>query len=323
MRICFRSSLFSCIFLFLAVNPAGISAERFPELLIGPDEPMPLDVPNGTFVRSAEDFILCADSDFKIPGPAGSRWNAETDGRSYSNVARFNNETISEFLNSEQNKKSALSALARMEAGLASDPQFFSFLYNAGRFAYLAGDYKKSIDYYDRARGLMPRSPSISLNLARVFSELKQNRTVIAYGKAAMLSDPVGMEPVMFLANYHMDRGSPSHARIFIDDAFRRWPDHINTKILKARLLALEGRKLQAIHMLESLEVREIDGTFRTGYDISYHKILADLYFEKKAYDQCRDQLDALLSRPQKLVLLKTTVSEIKRYRDRAAKLAR
>lgn len=308
----------------LAQNGLKAESPRFPDLLIPEDgSPMPgVSTPEGTFIRTKQDFILCTGKDFQGPGPAGTT-PVEWQGNTENNIARFNNDTVDELLRDISDKKNRQLALERFEAGLKSDPQFYPFLYNAARMQLLLRNFEQSISLFQRLSGLIPNDPGPYLNIAKACEELQDHRCVMHYYRKAHTKAPLRPDALYALGIYSLETGRRPQAEIYLKKGLKSFPDNSKMKIGMARLMLASGDRLRAQVLLESVPTETLGGDRRKDYDLSLHYYLADIYRESRDYVRALEQINILLANPDDPFFLENNKSKLQKEKEVLERLAK
>jgi eukaryotic-like serine/threonine-protein kinase len=149
--------------------------------------------------------------------------------------------------------KQAEEALLR---SLERAPNEFAYS-NLGSIAFTAGDYRKAIDYYSKARDLSPKNHKYWRNIGDSYAQLGNRAQVIAnYGKAAeLLSEALRLNPKrgvdwMDLAFYHAKLGDREEAEGDLSKAESLGASDLYSQFKKAQVLALFGRKDEALRLV-------------------------------------------------------------------------
>ncbi|MBU42806.1 MAG: hypothetical protein CMN76_06275 [Spirochaetaceae bacterium] len=313
------------VFALIFMVPLGAqSPESFPDLLL-PENGSPLPgnpTPEGTFLRNAQDFLVCAGKDFQGPGPEGSS-PIEWQGNTFNSVARFNNETIQEFIRDPSNDENQSLALERFEAGLKADPQFYPFLYNSARLNLLQRDFEEAIRLFERASGLIPDDPGPYLNIGKACEELQEHRCVVHYYKKAHEKAPLRPDAIYALGIYYLETDRRPQAEIYLKQGLRDFPADSRMKIGMARLHLQSGDRLRARVLLESIPTESLTGERRQDYDLSLHYYLAKIYRDSRDYRRALEQLNILLANPSAPFFLENSRKDLEKQREVLQRLAK
>jgi tetratricopeptide (TPR) repeat protein len=131
-----------------------------------------------------------------------------------------------------------------------------------GNLAFEAADYKKALEYYEKARYLRPRNDIIWRNIGDCYAMLgDQAKVTESYDRAAeYLADSLKTNPLrgaawMTLAFYEAKLGRRSEAEGAMKQAEARGASDVQSQFKKAQVLALIGRKDEAVRLtLECLD---------------------------------------------------------------------
>ncbi|MCB1170144.1 MAG: tetratricopeptide repeat protein [Leptospiraceae bacterium] len=299
--------------------------ESFPDLLLPEDgSPVPgRPTPEGTFIRNAQDFLLCSGKDFEGAGPPGSFSAIRWQGNSFDDVASFNNETIAELLKDPSNAKNRAVARDRFEAAVQADPQFYPFLYNLARLHLLLRDFEESIRLFQKAASLIPDDPGPYMNIARACEELQEHRCVISYYKKAHSKAPLRPDAIFALGIYYLETDRRPQAEIYIKQGYRDFPDDSRMKIALARLLLQKGDRLRARVLLESIPTQTMSGEQRKDYDLSLHYYLAEIYRDSRNYVAALQEMNILLANPSASFFLEHNRKDLEKQKQVLERLAR
>jgi tetratricopeptide (TPR) repeat protein len=152
-------------------------------------------------------------------------------------------------------KSEAQDALRR---SLDRAPNELAYL-NLGSMAFERGDYRTALQYYLKARDLMPRKDETWRNIADCYSMLQDGkRATESYGKAAaILSDALRINPQqgaawMTLAFYEAKLGRRTQALADLKTAEERGAADVESQFTKAQVLAVLGEKERALQLVLS-----------------------------------------------------------------------
>lgn len=307
-----------------ATQLSGQTVESFPDLLL-PEDGTPLPgrpTPEGTFIRNKQDLILCTGKDFQAPAPDGTFSSIQWNGNTFDNVADFNNETVEELLMDPSSRKNQKQALERFEAGLTADPQFYAFLYNAGRVQYLLRDFDEAFRLFEKASGLIPDDPGPYMNLARICEEQQDHRCVVGYYKKAHSKAPLRPDAIYALGIYYLETDRRPQAEIYIKRGFKDFPEDSRMKIAMARLHLQAGDRLRARVLLESIPTQTMTGERRKDYDLSLHYYLANIYRESRNYGRALEQINILLENPSDAFFLEYKRDDLEKQKEVLQRLA-
>jgi tetratricopeptide (TPR) repeat protein len=142
---------------------------------------------------------------------------------------------------------------------------------NLGAIAFAAGNYRKALDYYTKARDLRPGRDSTWRNIADCYAMLgdteRQNES---YRKATeMVSDALRLNPNpgsswMNLAFYQAKLGLVDNAEVSLQQAKSHGAGDMQSQFKHAQVLALLGKKEEALRqvldcMSKGLSPAEVD----------------------------------------------------------------
>lgn len=257
-----------------------------PPLLIDPLDTFPdpgqrNQMPSATMIQIQSDFIMTRGPTLQDPPPVGQFSDIDWNGEIHENAGLFNNETIEKLFaaineNSEPREDALETALSRFEAGLAADPVFFPFLYNAGRIAYYLEKCDAALRYFNRAEGLIPRFYGSAMNQALCFERQNQNQFVIqSYRRAAGLN-PFRSEARTRLGRYYLSKNDLYNAELHFSFVEQKDPENQNPSIYRAEYHWNQGNIVEARQWLESVRFLNSDGSYRRDYDPIFHAVYAD-----------------------------------------------
>ena len=126
-----------------------------------------------------------------------------------------------------------------------------------GEIAYTARDYRKALDYFQRARDLSPNQHEMWRGIGDCYFMLKKPaETKQSYRKAAeLLTSDLAVNPAsrlswMTLAYYAAKLNDRSKALQYSAEASRRGAVDLESQLLQAQILALFGEKKKAIDLI-------------------------------------------------------------------------
>jgi tetratricopeptide (TPR) repeat protein len=128
---------------------------------------------------------------------------------------------------------------------------------NLGTLAFSAGDYRKALNYYEKARDLRPRNDVTWRNIADCYAMLGEPaRVKESFSKAAEIaSDVVRTNPTrsttwMNLAFYEAKLGHAAQAETALRTAEARGSSDLPSQFKRVQVLALLGRREDAFQLL-------------------------------------------------------------------------
>ena len=128
---------------------------------------------------------------------------------------------------------------------------------NLGSMAFAAGDYKKALDYYGKARDLRPMRDTTWRNIGDCYAMLGNAAQVkVSYRKAAdLLGGSLAINPKpgaswMSLAFYQAKLGLRAEAEKSLQNAELRGASDVRAQFKKAQVLALLGKKDEALQQV-------------------------------------------------------------------------
>ena len=326
-----RLSVLGCAWL-LVTGPNSDAAAETADVqysdpwLATPVEILPGDaVPRGTIGRDlARDFLICTGPDFSPAAPPPGAFAPITwDGRTITDVAEFNNTTVQSLERAGLDQRSEFErALARFEAGLAADPQFLPFLYNAGRVAMILGDFERSARYFERARAQLPDFAGVHKNLGLVYAlspGRREDQAALASLRKAAALNPFERDAYIALGDVYLAWGDSRRAGEYYAAVARELPESINAKIGLARIAMSERRWTDARRILESASVTYPGGVVRRNVNRAVFYYLALTYRELGAWPQAVTQFDRMLEYPEDALFLAISYVALKRLRDQTA----
>ena len=292
------------------------SSEFSDQWLVMPLEILPDDqVPGGTFARAERDLLLCTGPRF-LPGAAPL------------DVAEQNNAAVRRLQAAGLDQRAEWEAvLTVFEAGLADDPQFLPFLYNAGRVAFWLGRRETAVAYFERARNLLPEFAGIHVNLGRLYAsgrpgEREVHAALASLRNAARLN-PFERSAWLALGDVYAERGDHRRAREYYNAVLRDIPDSIPAQVALARLALHAEEYNQARRILERTKLDYPGGRTR---DASAHAALYYLglaYRALGAHAQAVRAFDRVLAVPNDALFIWISYDALQRLRDQSAATSR
>ncbi|MEQ9363323.1 MAG: tetratricopeptide repeat protein [Leptospirales bacterium] len=322
-----------------AVAPPAAGQEFSDQRLVQPLEILPGDrIPPGTIARGERDFLICTGPDF-FPLPATEAAGGETggetsfseiqwDGRTVTNTAAFNNATVESIKRAGLDDRALFeTALARFEAGLAADPQFLPFLYNAGRVAFILGDLSRAGRYFERARNHLPVFAGSYQNLGFVYAagrpgEREEQAALASFRRAAELN-PFEREAWIALGDTYLSWDQAARAREYYVAVLKEIPASIDAKIGLARIAMAERNWNAARRLLESAALTYPGRIARRNINRSAHYYLGLVYRELGAHGEAVKSFDRMLAFPGDTLFLSISYRALKRLRDQSAATSR
>ena len=126
-----------------------------------------------------------------------------------------------------------------------------------GNLDFAAGEYRKALDSYVKARDLRPRNDVTWRNLGDCYAMLGDRARVLeSYREAASLlaealrTNPLRGSQWMTLAFYQAKLGRRDEAEAALKEAESRGATDLQSQFKKAQVLALEGRKDEALRLV-------------------------------------------------------------------------
>ncbi|MCR9142429.1 MAG: tetratricopeptide repeat protein [bacterium] len=296
--------------------------------LVEPLEILPGDeVPAGTIARVERDFLICTGPDFFPVGTVGDG-TAPGEDATIVDTAAFNNATIESIRRAGLDDREVfVAALQRFEAGLAADPQFLPYLYNAGRIAFQLGDREKAARYFERARGLLPEFAGIHQNLGFVYAAgrpgEREEQAAIASFRRAAASNPFERAAWIALGDTYLEWERPDRAREYYAAVLKEIPASVDAKIGLARIAMGEGRWNDARRLLESAALTYPGDIARRNINRSAHYYLGLVYRKIGAHSEAVQSFDTMLSYPRDALFLRISYRALERLRDQSAATSR
>jgi tetratricopeptide (TPR) repeat protein len=143
-----------------------------------------------------------------------------------------------------------------LRKSLELGPSEFTYS-NLGSIAFAAGDYRRALDYYTKARDLRPTRDTTWRNIGDCYSMLGDAaRVTESYRKAAeLLGESLRINPKpgaswMSLAFYKAKLGLRSEADEAVRNAEARGASDVHSQFKKAQVLALLGEKEEALRQV-------------------------------------------------------------------------
>lgn len=296
----------------------GERKEHFPDVIVEPLEILPSDrIPNGTFVRSERDFILCRGERFQGKPPAGKGTRIRWEKKVFDNAGLWNNDVIDELgrIGSYEPERLEL-ALRKFMAGLQDDPLFFPFLYNTGRIYLLMNRPRLAVRYLEKAGAEVPPFFGVNMNLGFAYARMNEEQNAVRNFRLAAKKNPFDLRPFIALGNFYLESGSPVKAGYYFRQVLKRNPEHSNALLGIARLYMKRKDYVRARILMKNIPTENLDGTPRRDYDRSLHYYLALLATELRDYQDAVSEFDRLLSFQDDPFFLKRSVREISRRRE-------
>jgi len=142
---------------------------------------------------------------------------------------------------------------------------------NLGTIAFSDGDYRKALQYYEKAKEINPASDVLWRNIGDCYSMLDMpERVKESYAKAAeIVSDTLRINPNrgpswLSLAFYEAKLAHRTQSETALHEAEQRGVTNLQSQFKEAQVLALLGEKERAVDLLieclkKGLSVKEID----------------------------------------------------------------
>ncbi|MBZ5578362.1 MAG: protein kinase [Acidobacteriia bacterium] len=147
-------------------------------------------------------------------------------------------------------------AISAFQQSLRAAPNELAYL-NLGNLSFEDRDYRKALDYYDKARDANPRSHETFRNIGDCYDVLgNRSRMVESYSRAAELlagqlqANPRRGSDWMTLAFYEAKAGRRERAEADIRAAEERGATDVPSQFLKAQTAAVLGRKEEALRLV-------------------------------------------------------------------------
>lgn len=281
---------------------AGVAVSD--QWLVQPLEILPGDqLPNRTFARTRRDFVVCR----------GTKFQPFDSGTALDETARRNNTAVASLYKAGRDQRPLLeAAMAEFEAGLQSDPQFFAFVYNAGRVALILEDRARAIAYFERARRLLPEFAGVHINLGRAYAlgppGVRQEQAALTALRAGARSNPLDRGATLALAAVYLDWNYTARAKELYGNVLRELPNSIAARLGLARVAVRASDWNTARRLLEAARLRQspagsgavgeiggADGISRREISRAVDYELALVYEELGAYDRAARRLERAL----------------------------
>ncbi len=147
-------------------------------------------------------------------------------------------------------------AAAAFSRSLEQAPNELAYA-NLGNLAFQARDYRKSLDYYTKARDIKPRNDVNWRNLGDCYAMLGDAaHSIESYSKAAeLVSEALRTNPTrgaswMNLAFYEAKLGHAPQAEAALHNAEARGASELQAQFKRVQILALLGKKAEALRLL-------------------------------------------------------------------------
>lgn len=318
-----RALLFVVCFLWLL--PESSLAQSFPDL---PAEN--LDTSDnaiaGTFSTSRFDFVVCKGQRFSEETPPG-RPEDRIEGLS---AGDYNNAVVAQVLRdidstdagSAARRRALDASLEKFRRGLKADPQFFPFLYNAGRILLLQNLPEQGLHYLALARARLPEFSLIYLHIGRAHARLGDGISAAENFRTAYKKNPFSPSALLSLSEYYLDTGAYPQAADAYQRVLKQFPQNATALIGLGRLHMRKNEPLRARQYFEAVETDTVDGQERNDYDRSLHFYLAEVLTALKDYREAVRHYDRLLGHPEDPFFLEQSLVLLKKRRDATARLA-
>lgn len=295
--------------------------EVFADLLLTENDPLPFDARRGkgAFARVDGDWIICQSSVAGSDPPAGHRFHVVFAGRTYDDIARFNNEAVDLALRAPKEPASITEAEKMLRAGYAEDPHFFAFNYNLSRLLRLRRAFDESLLFAERAAAMLPGDSHLDMILAALYERRREDIAAQQHYRLAARKNPFSPLPLLELANFYRRTNRESLA----EDLLRRGLDRFETDpVLRLGLGELRMRQKlynQARVLFESIELAAND---RSTFALRLHHRMAQLYDHTGDYRRSSAAYGRLLADTGLPYFLDQDIPALYRERDRVRRLA-
>lgn len=308
--------------ILLLFLPLPVLSQDFPELLVDEDDPPPLfeKLPKGTFVRIDGDWILCRGPLGKGDGPPGPNFRLNFEGRTYTNIATFNNEAVALALQATKDPASLQKAEAMWKAGYADDPHFFAFNYNLARTYILKRDFKQALFFAERSATMMKKDYRLDLLLAALYERMQQDVAAHMHYRQAVRKNPFSATALVALAAYYARTDRESLAEDLLRRGMNRFETDRQLRLGLAELRYRQYRLNQARILVESIDVPESE---RSSFALRRLLLMARLYDRIGDYRRAAMSYNALLASTEEPFFLDHNIEALQRERNRVERLSR
>lgn len=280
----------------------------------------------GTFSTSRFDFVICKGQRFSEITPAG-RPEDRVEGLS---VGDYNNAVVNQILadidatdaGSAARRRALEQSLEKFRVGLKKDPQFFPFLYNAGRILLLQNLPEQGLHYLTLARARLPEFSLIYLYIGRAHARLGDGISASENFRTAYKKNPFSPAALLSLSEFYLETGAYPQAADAYERVLKQFPQNATALIGLGRLHMKKNEPLRARQYFEAVETDTIDGQERTDYDRSLHFYLADVLTSLKDYREAVRHYDRLIAHPEDPFFVEQSLLLLKKRRESTARLA-
>jgi len=178
-------------------------------------------------------------------------------------------------------------AVQAFEKSARIAPNEFAYT-NLGNVAFERRDYRKALDYHEKARDLSPKSDYCWRNIADCYDALGNRKLMVEnYERASEVlarrleTNPNRGYEWMTLSLYHAKTGKREQAEGDMQTAEQRGASRVDARFVKAQTLAVLGRKEEAL----SLVLQCLDhglSTVEVAYAMDLREIRADPRYRKR-----------------------------------------
>lgn len=303
----------------------AVKAQSFPDLPAESLDTSDVSI-QGTFSTSRFDFVICKGRSFADQTPAG-RPEDRIEGMS---AGDFNNAVVEQAIRnidrtdagSAERRRALAASLERFRTGLRHDPQFFPFLYNAGRILLLQNLPEQALHYLTLARSRLPEFSLIYLYIGRAHARLGDGISAADNFRTAYKKNPFSPAAMLSLSEFYLDTGAFPQAADSYERVLKQFPQNATALIGLGRLHMKKNEPLRARAYFEAVETDTLDGQERDDYDRSLHFYLAEVLVQLKDYREAVRHYDRLLSHPEDPFFVEQSLLLLKKRRDNTARLA-
>ncbi|MBT7951580.1 MAG: tetratricopeptide repeat protein [Gammaproteobacteria bacterium] len=175
-------------------------------------------------------------------------------------------------------------AISCFERALAINTDFAEAYNNLGVAQYKLDQYKNAISNYENALKIKPDFAETYFNMGIVLNDLRQHEDAIRYYEQALAIKPEYLDAFYNLAALYEKLNQLEQANIYVQKVLQLQVDEPRAKKLEAVLLRREEKYMEALDILKSISLINMDA-----------ETISSIYFEMgKLYDLVGDSDSAM-----------------------------
>ncbi len=262
----------------------------FPELLILENEYLStFPKTSYLFELSDSDFILCKENP-KYPSSKKISSNRIIyKDLEFNDTGKFNNFIIETFLKFKNYNET----MKGLEVGYQSDPLFFAFLYNLGRFNFLQKEYAKSIFYFKKILYYFPNYPRAHYYLGKNYYSLRDEILGEYHFRKAIQLEPEQIQYLVDFISILYEKKQFSKAQLYSSYGEKKFGNHPFFLIFKIKQLTKEKKFSEALQIFNKISNQSLDEFQRLELKFAKSQLLEQIQDLENALKEIEEILQS------------------------------